>query len=759
MNKPGLTTLLMLMLSPALAQPDENVAEASPLPVIELPQEGAGPADTVTEPSNDRPATLETIVVTGELLTREADRTTSSVAVRTGAEIERSAVRDVYDIIRSTPNASWNDSELGLSTVSLRGIGSYGASMVGAGTIYGSATSIVVDGVALPRGVMGFADLSAFDLSQVEVFRGPQSTSQGRNAMAGAVIVNTLEPEVAADFLPEFRGRIGVGGDRAWTGAASLGATLWPDRLAARLVTDNRSSDGDIVNVTRDENDWAKDISHGTRLRAKIAPSGTDGPYEAVLGAGMSSRTIGNRYVLQSREQERVAEADEPTGMESDAQLYSLNQRLRLGEGWTLGAVSAWARSETQMHYDVDFSAQQDGYIAQIADSHSFSQELRASYSGEAWRGTLGLYYFKGVDGENSAGATAVAALLDAVGLCPVALVCTLPLGNVTVQADAPARFENQAVFGELDWQATSRLTLTAGLRYDRERNGRRSVSAIDGDNPLAQVAVLALKQAGVLGQDGETDVSARFSALLPKVAASYELIDDHFVGAAYTEGYRPGGDGYNFGSGRRYSFDSERTQNVELSLKGSLGALRTHYALNLFHTDWRDMQVPVGQLLDQYIDNAGRSRVRGGELELRSILFDSLRLVGGAGVSHGRFIDFVSSQGDYSGNRLPKAPEYSFTFALEWLPLDGLLLRPEVQRVGETPSQANNLPENHIDAYTLLNFSLRWQLGQLGLYFNGNNLTDEHYRLDANITALRGDPVAALGYGRQLLGGFEIRF
>lgn len=731
--------------------------EPDAAPTIPVPQQ----EQSVPPPPSAPPgaAQLETIVVTGELISREAERTAVSVAVKTGAEIERSSARDVYDVIRTTPNAGWNDSELGLSTISMRGIGSYGASLVGAGTIYGTATTIVVDGVGLPRGAAGFADLSAFDLDQVEIFRGPQSTSQGRNAMAGAVVINTVEPQVEGSFIPEFRGRLGAGNDDTRQGAAAFGATLLPDLLAIRLVTDYRNSEGDLYNETRNEDDWAGDRSQGSRLRIKLTPFGIDGPYEAVLGVADNRRKTGNRYVLQERESERVATADEPSGIDSDARLYSLDQRIKLGEDWSLRAVSAWARSHTLLHLDVDYTEREDGYIAQVADSRSFSQELRASFEGEAWRGTLGLYYFDGKDGEYSTGLTALTAILDAVGFCPVELVCSLPLGGVTVVSDNPATIENQAVFGEVDWQASDRLTLTAGLRVDHEKNGRHSVNDLGGDNPTAEAAALLLQGAGVLGPDGETDVSRSFSAVLPKLAASYQLFEGSFLGAAYTQGYRPGGDGYHLACGERYSFDEERTSNYELSLKGRLRGGRTQYALNLFHTDWRDMQVAVGPLTCQIIANAGRSRIQGGELEVGTSPFDSLRVVGGLGVTHGKFIDFASSEGDYSGNPIPKSPEYSVTLALEWTPIDNLLIRPELQRVGATSAQVDDLPEHQIDAYTLLNLSLRWQYRELGLFFNGSNLADEGYRLDANTTALRSDPVAALGYGRRLLGGLEFQF
>lgn len=727
---------------------------------IRVTQVIALPAERAPPPRDEAPIALDEVVVTGELLARTAERAPTSVAVHDGLDIERSTARDVYDVIGATPNAGWHDSELGLSTITLRGIGSYGASLTGAGTLYGTATTIVIDGVALPRGAMGFADLSAFDIDQVEIFRGPQSTSQGRNAMAGAVVINTIEPEVRDRFAPELRGRVGIGNNDAWQAAAAFGATLWPDRLAIRLVTDHRATDGDTDNVTRDEDDWARNRNHGTRLRAKLTPFGPDGPYEVVLGAGDIRRETGNRYVEQAREADREATADEPSGIDNEARLYSVDQRLRLGDEWELSAISAWADSRTLLHLDVDYTARADGFIAQVADSHAFSQELRASFTGEAWRGTLGLFYYRGLDGEESEGSTALSALVDAAGVCPGEALCNLLLrGNVLVDGSAPARIENRALFGEVDWDASQRLTLTAGLRLDHEKNSRRTVSTISGDRPGAQGAVALLKTLGVLARDGETRVGRSFSAVLPKVAASYELFAGNYLGAAYTEGYRPGGDGYNFGCGERYRFDAERTRNVEVSLKGRLDVWRTRYALNLFHTDWDDMQVQLGDLLCQVIGNAGRSRIRGGELELSTRPFRQLRFVGGVGVTDGEFVDFVSSRGDFSGKPLPKAPEYSVTLALEWSPIDSLLIRPEVQRVGSTPAQADNLPENRIPAYTLLNLSLRWQYRALGLFCNGSNLTDEDYRFDANRTALRGDPIAALGHGRRIMAGLEFWF
>lgn len=66
---------------------------------------------------------MEEIVVTGELLDRRLEQTVSSVAVIDRQEIERSAIADVYELIRMTPNAGLEDSDYGVGGMNLRGVG------------------------------------------------------------------------------------------------------------------------------------------------------------------------------------------------------------------------------------------------------------------------------------------------------------------------------------------------------------------------------------------------------------------------------------------------------------------------------------------------------------------------------------------------------------------------------------------------------------------------------------------------------------
>lgn len=747
---------LMLLSLPMAAGAQETTIDT--VPVQTLPTTQAAPPATEQSPV---PVELEKVTVTGELLTREASRTTSSVAVYSGAEIERSTAGDVYDLISATPNASRDDSDYGVGGMTLRGIGSYGASGSGAYAAYGTSSSVVFDGVGLPRSALGYADLSAFDLASVEILRGPQSTSQGRNAMAGAVILNTVAPEPGESFSPELRGRLGAGDAQARQYAGAVGATLWPQTLAGRLGYDHRQDDGDSYNATRDEHDWAGRRSDSARLRLGWRPGGEDGRYQAFVGAAELRHTQGSSYVPMADEDSRTARSDAPQDYRNHARLYTLEQRLSLSERWRLRAISAYVDSRTRSRFDGDYTAEAQNATEQHENARAFSQELRANYRGERLQASFGAYYYRDRTRDEQSGFINVNALLATAGVCGLPLVCAAPLGNILFDAGSPTWVEDVAVFGELDWALTPRLTLIAGGRLDRERNSRVITSTYAGDSPTATATILLLASSGVLPNDVNIPVSRQFSEFLPKLAARYELAEGWYLGAAYTEGYRPGGDGYNQVSGRYFRFDSEKTRNGELSLKGRYRPWKLETALNLFQTRWDDMQIQQGSGSDNYMGNTGPAFLRGGELELRWRPVRALRLIGGYGVTWGRFGNGVrsSDEVDLSGHRLPKAPSYSGTLALEWMPLPGLMIRPDAQWTGRAAADSENTAQYELPAYQLINLAVRWQRGPIGLYFAGRNLSDAHYRRDANGYSFSGVDVVSLGDRRRLIAGVEFHF
>lgn len=130
----------------------------------------------------------EKIVVLGEKRGRTIQDTVSSVAITDRLDIENSSIDNIFDILKRTAGVSSGGGDL---TFSIRGVNSEGQVSRG-----NPLATIYVDGAPLESESAGKGGpLSMWDVQQVEVFRGPQATTQGRNALAGAIVVNTVDPD------------------------------------------------------------------------------------------------------------------------------------------------------------------------------------------------------------------------------------------------------------------------------------------------------------------------------------------------------------------------------------------------------------------------------------------------------------------------------------------------------------------------------------------------------------------------------------
>ncbi|MEM0944446.1 MAG: TonB-dependent receptor plug domain-containing protein, partial [Pseudomonadota bacterium] len=201
--------------------------------------------------------TLDPIIVEGELQNRTLQETQTSVAVITGEDLDRRDDFDLYDVIERTPNVTSSFGEKGFA---IRGIDQRGPGSAGNGLL----VNVTVDGATLPDNTSSFfGPYSTWDLQQVEVLRGPQSTQQGRNALAGAIIIRSADPTY--DF--EVKGRAEVAQRGSFGGAFALNVPVVEDKFALRFAAEHVQTDGFVDNPTLDIDDY--DAREQTTLRAK----------------------------------------------------------------------------------------------------------------------------------------------------------------------------------------------------------------------------------------------------------------------------------------------------------------------------------------------------------------------------------------------------------------------------------------------------------------------------------------------------------
>src|SRR6516225_4357911 len=91
----------------------------------------------------------------------------------------------VRDFISLVPNMTMVETQnVGNSFITIRGISQARNSE--------PSVAVLVDGVLEPNPYE--FDKELFDIRQIEVLKGPQGALYGRNAIAGAIIINTAEP-------------------------------------------------------------------------------------------------------------------------------------------------------------------------------------------------------------------------------------------------------------------------------------------------------------------------------------------------------------------------------------------------------------------------------------------------------------------------------------------------------------------------------------------------------------------------------------
>ncbi len=176
---------------------------------------------------------VEEIVVTGERISRSLRETASSVVVITGQEIEAQAADRLDQLLATIPNVQLGS---GTEAPAIRGQDSTGVVRELFAFLGGTRprATMTIDGRAVTYSEYVNGAASAWDVDRVEVFRSPQTTTQGRNSIAGAIFVNTRDPTYRREA--RVRGIVGNLGTRQFSAVVS--GPIVNDQIAIRVSGD-----------------------------------------------------------------------------------------------------------------------------------------------------------------------------------------------------------------------------------------------------------------------------------------------------------------------------------------------------------------------------------------------------------------------------------------------------------------------------------------------------------------------------------------
>ncbi len=646
---------------------------------------------------------LGTIVLRGELQARTLQDSPTSAAVETGEALEKRGDPDLYDVIERTPNVSSSFGEKGFS---IRGVDQRGT-----GGGQGLLVSTQVDGAALPSNqATFFGPYSNWDVDQVEVLRGPQSTQQGRNALAGAIVIRTKDPI----FEPEFKLHVEAGSRDHQRFGLVANTPLIEDKLAFRFSAEHASNDGFIDNPTLGIDDF--DGRELNAYRAKLLWQATE-DVEVVFSYSFTENFGGEDFINEPPfPSERFNFSNVPSREGSEHNIFGVRVNWDISETLQFESETNYYVHDYERIEDIDFSALDLGFLSATGRSTSIEQDFRLRFDTGTINGVIGLFYTN-ID-DNRPSVATVDSGFFATGV---------PNGIFATRTDTfPTTIENIAIFGEVDIPADALLqglTFTVGARYDYERF------------TFSNTSVTTPPLLPPINESGQTD----YQAFLPKVGATYDFSEDQSVNLTIQRGYRAGGAQINSFTGALNEFDPEFTTNYEFAYRGSFYDDSLRVAANVFYTFWEDQQVrvpgPSGNLFDSNVLNAGESELWGGELTVEGEPTANLSLFGSVGYVQTRFLTFTDGTTDFSGNEFPNAPDLTLALGGTYTWDNGFSAGVDMSYTAASFFDADNNPIERGDDRFLLNAQVTYEHkdGWLaGVY--ARNLLDEDYALQRTV-------------------------
>lgn len=619
----------------------------------------------VSQNAIDEPFDLGTLVLRGDRSLQSEFESSASVSVTTSEDLERTpSVRSIEDVLNRTPNISEDPGNL--NGVSIRGVDSAGPTG-GAGAFSGGfrpRASVVVDGRTLSQFEATASVTSLYDIDQVEVFRGPQTASQGVNAIAGSTYIFTKDPT----FFNESGFRLELG-DRSAIGIAGfVSGPIIEDQLAFRL-TGEFSEEDFFLNFGTDVFPDANSLINRT-LRGKLLwePEAIQG-FNALLTLSYSDDSQPRNVIAIPSYEDLIArDANDPGLFEQESFGTILELNYDFASSLSLSSVTTFS------DYDIRLASEGAGtpdLSIGTFDGEEWSNEtiLRLGNRTDQISGLVGFRYSESDQTDR------------------VAIFAPL-FPAQTLQDDKTSL----GIFGELTYRATEKLSLTGGLRYQEDSQDRQG----------AFIFV-------------PVSYNETFSELLPKFEIAYDANETARYGFSASKGFNPGGFTVDLARGQLDTYDEETVWNYELFYRTSALDGRLNVAANLFYSDWSGFQrrtvtgfdpgtgLPLASFENVDAESYGL------EVEFDYAVYNQFSVYGGLGLLETSFSEAVAP-GVTETFEFAQAPNFSGSIGLDYRPIDNLILSGQVRFTDNYFSDDANSAVDRISSFAIADLSARYE-------------------------------------------------
>lgn len=621
--------------------------------------------------------TLETIQVRGTKEEKSFLQNTESVSILQQNELPATGRENSIEVLKAIPNVDVNKSG---ESFSIRGINNTGVT----GHQKDNLSSIVIDDVFQTDLAVQAGSFDLWDVERIEVLRGAQSTNQGVNSLAGTILLDHQKPQ----FANEGFAKLGAGnfGQREFGVLQNI--LLKPNELAIRLSYVKEQNDGFIKNVTTGNDKWGE----SNKDRAQLGLF-----YQLNQNQSLKANINFNRHdkggtYSQGTDAFRHEVTEDHDYNSSTANIQSsVRHAVQYSEQLTQTTTFGFSKSTQNSQTDADGSPQPTAGTRNENHNDNYLQiESRFLFKNENLNHLFGIHAHD-------------FSLKDDYTfnlLYPYGGGLSTPLA---VKQGVDRSRRALAAFDSLTYKFSDNHALTAGLRaeyveskYGTDVLGRRTENLPGGAN-----GILDNYLAGI---SGAYEGKQSSFVILPKIGYLHSH-SIHSIGLTYTRGYRTAGVGINRRQAKAVEYNPEFTNNYELAYKWMNNG--KVFTSNLFYIDWRDQQVQVqlsNDFYDTQIENAARSEVLGGEMEMKWDVFSSQKFSVGLGYNDTKFKDFQTRNGNYADKKFPFASHWTTKVSYEWKASERLSFLTVARHVSESYANAENTRRSDAQTYVNLN-------------------------------------------------------
>ncbi|MGC1302144.1 MAG: TonB-dependent receptor [Caulobacteraceae bacterium] len=702
----------------------------------------AAPAPSSAAPaakSGGRSTQVQEVVVTAERRTTNLQQTPIAATVLTQDDLQKRGVFTVDQLQFVSPSLTVNNFGQG-NDIDIRGIGKGEHN-----TQTGTGVVTYRDGVASFPGY--FQEEPYYDISSIEVLRGPQGTFSGQNATGGAVIVNTQDPKINGGPDGYLLAHYGNYNDTQLQGAVNIPIS---DTLAARIAFNGQYRDSfyningltgnpdTIWGSTRFSLLWHPNEALKVVFKAEynyldnggyfgdalVAPTGGANPTNSLFKFNNNFET----YAV-----DQFARAD-------------LKIDYVLPDGITLRSVTGYQQGRTGWKGDIDGTnapPPNNFIIAEAVDERVWSQEFNIISPNKGpvtW--ILGAFY-------QSNNYVFPSGKFD-IGVPP---------GEVDEDLQGTNPTQTQAVFGQLSFALPANFQLQVGIRYSSWSTTNHTlyyVPEFDLNFPQNQT------------ESG--------SNVTGKVTLNWNLDPNNFLYAFVATGAKPGGlnTALYFDNGIIPApFKQERVTDYEIGWKSKFLNNHLRTQLGAYYNNFENFQVilplPDNPLQSTEVNNPSGTKLYGVEASAQAV-FGDFKSSFGLGLEHTALGAFYAEDPrlpesgtcdpqngpangvclNLKGKPQTYAPDATFNVMgqYDFHLANGDLITPNVN-FSYVSSQWGTLFDNaaagdYLASRKILGASLAWTHGSFVTTLYGYNLTNDQY-----VSALLS-PIRLAGAPRQ---------